>query len=220
MAVQVRVDPSTADRVRDGMPDMPLDCTLRARRRTGKVLGVLGPFDTKGQLVVDGLVRLLDKSILEYRAAREELLSFFPDGYINRYHRAQDHFESFVQSLHRAITYLDRLRALGFTHPNGVPVVPRPRELEVLRDDVKANVRKFRDNLEHLDRDILGLKLERADDVGPSLGTHAATIADATIVYADAVRWCSQIHDLAVPMSTVVLKALPDSTTVKAGGDA
>ena len=209
MAIQVRVDPSLAKQLSLGMPELTIDSALRAKRRVGKVLKVLGPFDAQGQLVVDGLVRLVDKSVLEYQATRNELFAFFPDGYIDRYHRAQDHFESFIQCLHRAITYTDRLRSLGYKHADGTPAVPRPRDFEVLRDANKSVVRRFRETLEHLDEDILGNKIDATDDVGPRLGTHEASIGGISINYADAATWCIQLHELAKPMSEIVLRTGP-----------
>lgn len=205
MAVQVCVNPEFFDSLKNGMPDLGLDSSLRAKRRTGKILRVHGPYDAKGQLIADGLVRLVDKAIIEYREAKSELLQFFPDGYLYRYHRAQDHFESFVQSLHRAINYLDRLRARGYPGPDGNPLVSRPRDIEVLRESTKASVRVFRDHLEHLDEDILDDKIGPSEDVGPKLGATTATIGDATLAYVDLARWCGQLHVIAGQLSYVLL---------------
>lgn len=213
MVVQVRVNPKFHELLKKGMPNLVLDCSLRAKRHTGKILGVHGPYDAKGQLIADGLVRLVDKSVIEYQQARDELIKFFPDGYLFRYHRAQDHFETFVQCLHRAITYLDRLRARGYSGPDGEPLVPRPREIEVLRDSTKASVRAFRDLLEHLDGDILAGKIDAAEDVGPWLGTDSARIGDATLAYADLARWCSQLHSIAGQLSYVTLSVGPKGAT-------
>ena len=209
MAVQVRVNPEFRAALEMGMPDLGLDRSLRAKRRTGKLLGVHGPLDAKGRLIADGLVRLVEKSVLEYEETKTQLLQFFPDGYLFRYHRAQDHFESFVQSLHRAVTYLDRLRARGYCGPDGRPLVPKPRDIEVLRDSTKASVRVFRDCLEHLDLDILQGKIDVTDDVAPKLGTEAATIGDATLVYVDLARWCRQLHSIAGLLSYVTLIVTP-----------
>ena len=215
MAIQVTVDPALHEQILDGMPALDLEPALRAKRQLGKILGVHGPRDPKGQLITDGLVRLADKAALEYRAARSELLEFPVAGYVDRYHRAQDHFESFVQCLHRAMNYLDRLRSLGYQTADGSPLVSRPRDLEALSPSAIKTVREFRDTLEHLDKDILGGLIGPLDDVGPNLGTHAASIGRFELCYKDAVRWCEQIHEIAARLSVVRLTVgpAPDATT-------
>ena len=205
MAIQIRVDPQHLEQLKAGMPDLGLSASLRAQRRLGKTLGVHGPYDTKGQLIADGLVRLVEKAIVEYELTKAAVFEFLPHGYLAHYHRAQDHFESLIQCLHRAITYLDRLRALGYRVADGSPLVPRPRDLEVLRDTTKSVVRSFRDRLEHMDEDILAGQLDAASDVGPRLGTLAAELGDTTLAYADVARWCHQLHGFARLLSEVTL---------------
>jgi hypothetical protein len=215
MAMQVRINPDFLEKLQEGMPDIALDTSLRAKRRLGKVMGIHGPYDPKGQLIADGLVRLVDKTVLEYKSSRTELMLFFPDGYIYRYYRAQDHFETFVQCMHRVITYLDELRKLGYCSSDGVPLVARARDLEPLRDSVKKSVRDFRNNLEHLDREILAGNISQDEDVGPKLGSHEAFIGGASLAYVDCVRWCNQVHEIAARLSLVhiVLGPLPEETS-------
>ena len=209
MAMQVSVDPALHEQILDGMPALDLEPALRGKRKLGKILGVHGPRDPKGQLITDGLVRLADKAALEYRAARSELLEFPIAGYLDRYHRAQDHFESFVQCLHRAMNYLDRLRALGYQTADGSPLISRPRDLEALAPSAVKTVRQFRDSLEHLDKDILAGRIQSLDDVGPELGTHIASIGGHELCYKDAARWCEQIHEIAARLSVVRLTVGP-----------
>lgn len=209
MATQIRVDPALHAEILDGMPALRVEPALRAKRRLGKILGVHGPHDPEGQLIVDGLVRLVDKAALEYMAARNELLEFAVAGYLDRYHRAQDHFESFVQCLHRAMIYLDRLRARGYRTVDGGPLVSRPRDLEALGPVATKTVRQFRDSLEHLDKDILSGQIPPQDDVGPRLDTHQASIGGFVLSYEDSARWCEQIHAVAAPLSIVHISVGP-----------
>lgn len=215
MAMQVNIDSALHEKIREGMPALDLEPALRAKRRLGKRLGVHGPRDPKGQLITDGLVRLADKAALEYLASRSELLEFPIAGYLDRYHRAQDHFESFVQCLHRAMNYLNRLRSLGYRTADGSPLVSRPKDLEALSPSAMKTVREFRDSLEHLDKDILGGLIDPLDDVGPKLGTHIASIGRFELCYKDAVRWCEQIHKIAARLSVVQLTVgpVPDAKT-------
>lgn len=209
MALQISIDKELAGKIASGMPSLRLEPSLRSKRQLGKILGVHGPRELKGQLITDGLVRLVDKATLEYAAARSELLEFPVAGVLDRYHRAQDHFESFVQCLHRGMSYLDRLRALGYRTADGSPLVSRPRDLEALSAAATGAVRKFRDVLEHLDKDILDGKLNPEDDVGPELGTHSASMGGIELSYADVARWCGQIHEIAARLSVVRITVGP-----------
>jgi len=219
MAVQVRVEPDGLKRLEAGMPALRLDGTLGCKRMLRNMLGVPGPRDVRGKLIVDGLVRLVDKTINEYHATRVSLQTFFPSGYLSDYHRAQDHFESCVQSLHRAITYLDRLRALGYARENGLPLVPRPRQLEALRDPVKTQVRKFRDYLEHLDEAIIqGRYATVTGEVGPQLGCTSAAISDASLTFVDMARWIEQLFGIAAELSYVAGIVRPAPTVQSSDG--
>lgn len=188
-----------------GMPQLTVAGTLRSKRELGHFLGVTAPAQPKGRQIVDGLIRLSDKSVCEYQACREALLVFLRQGNPDLLHRAQDHFESCVQSLHRAMNYLERLRALGYRTGDGQPLVARPRDLEVLRDAVRSKVRVFRDLLEHLENDIV------ADQVPPDsaaqlhLGWERATLECASLSYCDIVRWCTAMHELVAPLAQVTL---------------
>jgi hypothetical protein len=201
-------------RVEAEMPPLDLDMTLRCKRELGHLLGVHGPHEPCGKMIADGLVRLVDKCGLEYVAARAMLLEFLAHGTVMHYHRAQDHFESCVQALHRGINYLERLRALGYSN-NGVPLVARPRDLEVIREVTKSAVRQFRDFLEHIEDDIIQGRVPSDSNAFIHLGWSSASINGATLAYADVARWVSQLHEIAAPLSVVTLTV---STPDAAGG--
>jgi len=205
-------------RLEAAMPPLAVDMTLRSKRELGHILGVHGPREPRGKKIVDGLVRLVDKCGLESVAAREMLVKFLADGSVMHYHRAQDHFESCIQALHRAINYLERLRALGYSN-NGVPLVPRPRELEVIRDSTKNSVREFRDFIEHIEDDIIQGKVPDESNAFIHLGWSSASINGATLAYADIARWCTQLHEIAAPLSIVMLTtATPEAPGDNEGG--
>lgn len=203
MAIQVRVTPEDLASLRAGMPRLDLDGTMRSRRQLGKVLRVHGPFEPNAGLIADGLVRLVDKTILEYQACYGRLCSFYDAGYLSEYHRAQDHFESCVQALHKAICYTDRLRGMGYRSPDGEPLVHKPRDFEVLRPASTKQVRDFRDNLEHLDADIIKGELSVSSDVGPSLRFDHAVLKRTALKYSDIVLWSMQLHTIAATLSVV-----------------
>lgn len=192
-------------RLEAGMPPLPVSGTLRSKRQLGHFLGVAAPAQPKGRQIVDGLVRLSDKSVCEYQACREALLTFLRGGNPDHLHRAQDHFESCVQALHRAMNYLERLRALGYRTEDGQPLVARPRDLEVLRDGVRGQVRVFRDLLEHLEDDIAADRIPNESPAQLHLGWEQATLEGAVLSYQDIVRWCTAVHELVTPLAQVTL---------------
>jgi hypothetical protein len=192
-------------RLAAGMPSLAVVGTLRSKRELGHFLGVTAPAQPKGRQIVDGLIRLSDKSVCEYQACREALLAFLRQGNADYLYRAQDHFESCVQSLHRAMNYLERLRALGYRTADGQPLVARPRDLEALRGDVRSEVRVFRDLLEHLEDDIAADRVP-ADSPGQlHLGWERATLEGTSLSYRDIVRWCTAVHELVAPLAQITL---------------
>lgn len=204
------------ERVEANMPSLGhLEMSLRGKRELGHILGVHGPPTPRGKQIADGYVRLVEKTILEYQESREKLVAFLKDGTLDHYFRAQDHFESSTQSLHRAILYLDRLRRLGFRQADGSPFIPRPSNLEVLRDDVKERVRQLRDLAEHLDKDIIEGKILDDADVAIHLGWDKAHLGETEIAYVDFIRWIEQLHYFALLLSRVqvVVGERPDGNT-------
>lgn len=195
------------DRLMRGMPSLDhLEISLRSKRDLGKLLGVHAQPSGRAGQIADGYVRLVEKAILEYKEARRNLILFLADGTADHLHRAQDHFESFIQALHRALIYFDRLRKFGYKRQDGTPFIPRPRELEVLRETVRTPVRAMRDALEHLDNDILDGTLPEESQVGPHLGWDIATLGAHKLRYADTTRWIEQLHEFAALLSRVHLQ--------------
>jgi len=197
------------------MPSLEhLERSLRSKRDLGKQLGAHARPSGRARQIADGYVRLVEKALLEYEDSRSNLLAFLADGTADHQHRAQDHFESCVQSLHRAIEYLERLRGFGYKRGDGVSLVPRPRDLEVIREPVRAKVRDMRDAVEHLDKDILGGRLPENAKVGIHLGWDKASLADLSLDYADVARWITQLHEYAGLLSRVRFAVGPPLTGV------
>jgi hypothetical protein len=188
------------------MPSLEhLDTSLRGKRFLGNLMGIHGPPTARGKQIADGYVRLVEKAVIEYQQSREKLVLFI----VNRAHefdnycRAQDHIESCIQSLHRAILYLDKLRGLGFRQADGSPFVPKPRELTVLRHPIKDRVRDFRDVCEHLDNDIICGNIWSGEDAAVHLGWDGVDLAGKKISYVELAKWLEQLHRFALLLSRV-----------------
>jgi hypothetical protein len=199
-------------RLHRGMPSLgQLEAGLRGKRLLGRLLKVHGPPTKRGLQIADGYVRLVEKAVLEYEDSRTSLTAFLQKGVADAWFRAQDHLESCIQSTHRAISYLDQLRRLGFRKPDGTPFVPRPRDLEVLGAPVRTQIRRVRDAIEHLDEDIIRGAIPEDDDVGIRLSFEAATLAGFQILYVDLAKWIKALHRFALPLSRVQLQVRPPS---------
>ena len=200
------------------MPSLSdLEPSLRGKRFLGRILGVHGPPSARRLQIADGFVRLVEKTIIEYENTRRELLSFLSAGVMDNYFRAQDHFETCLQSLHRAILYLDRLRRLGFRHPDGTPFVPRPRDLEVLNEGIRSRVRQIRDASEHLDEDIITGRIPEDAEVPIHLDWQSAKLADTEICYEEISAWIAQLHHFAVLLSKIELVVSSPGTNSNKG---
>jgi hypothetical protein len=198
------------ERLIQGMPSLDhLETSLRSKRDIGKLLGVHAQPSGRARQIADGYVRLVEKAILEYNEARNILIAFLSDGTADHLHRAQDHFESCVQALHRALIYFDRLRNFGYKRQDGTPFIPRPREIEVLRKSVRTPVRDMRDALEHLDNDILDGTLPEDLPAEIHLGWDTATLGTHKLRYTDVTRWIEQLHGFAALLSRVHLQVGP-----------
>jgi len=104
------------------LSDLP--ARLRTDRYLANILGVMGPRVPRGKQVADGFVRLVERTLAEYNHGRSALFAFMePTHELHQYFSAQDHFENCVQLLHRAISYLDRLRRMGLQIDGAGPFV-------------------------------------------------------------------------------------------------
>lgn len=197
------------------MPSLAdLDAALRSKRFLSNVLRINSPPTSRGKQLADGFVHLVEKALIEYEALRSRLTAFIDGGCTEDFHRAQDHAETCVNALHRAIEYLDRVRGLGFRRADGSPYIPRARDLAVLRDDRRRPVREMRDLLEHIDADILGGRVAPADDVTVHPTFDSLQLGGVSLPYVQMADNIRLLHSFAVELSEVkiiVSNAQPSS---------
>ncbi len=193
-------------RLKDGMPSIDhLESSLKPKHDLGKIIGVYKFPDVRGMQITDGFVRLVDKAVIEYRESRSRLIKFLAQGMADDGCRASYHFESCIQSLHKAINYIERLRHLGYSRGDNSPLIPKPRDMTVLQENVKSEIRKFRDAIEHLDNDIIDGRLPENQIIGVHLGWKVATVGKFHLAYKNIVKWLEQLHEIAAILSRVHL---------------
>ena len=146
------------------MARSPIDMPALGRLPTNQVLDMLLNLLLRGPAISghpDGawwtnLVRLTDKSVREYEAARTELNDWVGSG-SNTWSplfRGIDHLENCVTSTHRAALFAGRLDAAG--HP-GFSRVATPRQQDTLR--------LVRNHIEHMDDKLIKSQVAVGDSV-------------------------------------------------------
>lgn len=180
-----------------------LKYSLRPKRDLGQILGMHKLPSGRGKQIADGFVRLAEKAAIEYVEARATLFEFLEMGNADDEYRAGDHFESCIQSLHRAINYLERLKSLGYKRGDGSPLVPKPQNMTVLHQSNANSIREFRDAIEHLENDILKGLIPENQRIGVHLGWDKATIGSHNLGYKEVANWLEQINSMAAILSEI-----------------
>ena len=138
-----------------------------------------------------GYVRLVDKCTDEYRQGRSYLDQFVrsePNQRASLLLRAASHFETCINSMKRAINYLEALRRAR----NGPQI---SKNLAVFRE---ANrIRVLRDAIEHTDRDIWNGTITPGDPHVLMVQDNGLALGGEDVSYQELVHWLEQLHDQA-----------------------
>jgi hypothetical protein len=209
---------SNVEHVRDSinyhMPPLNLVSELRSKWELGHVLGLHKMPSKRVRQIVAGYIRLVDKAMREYSAARNMLLNFLSDGQVDDYHHAQDHIENCIVTVHRAIAFLEILRRRNLKDGFGKALVPKAKELEILGNSAKTQIREFRNVTQHIADHIASGKVAENIDPDVCLTEESIVLSDQEILYSDLERWIKQLHPLAHRLSAVHLTAAnPDGST-------
>ena len=203
--------PTPIEQLLDSMPTLDhLETSLRGGRLVSGLVGSLTgapfPADARTSQIADGFVRLVERAILDYRDSQVRLFTHLRgDHNLDDWHRAQDHMESCIESLHRSIVYLSRLRS-GLRNQDGSEVIPSNRELEVMRGTSRDRVRDFRGACEHLDEEIIEGRILASADVSLHFSTRGISLAGIFIQYEEIARWLSQLHGVAASFSRAEIR--------------
>jgi len=159
------------------------------------------------QLVIN-FVRLLDQALWAYKNARRELEAYTSPANqqggitIGHYYRLISHCETCVNSLYRALKFIERLRRQGIQKSDTTPLIPDPTTLSSLKDTVRQKVRAVRDAIEHTDKDIARKEIPEGQPISLAATNDGVEITGKDrcvkgISYADLATWLQQLHGLA-----------------------
>jgi hypothetical protein len=139
------------------------------------------------------LVRLSDKSLREYDAARAELMAYvenYEDNWgINPYVRAIDHMENCIDATHRAVLNAAALRINGFG-----------RKALKVTEHQERRLRFFRNTIEHIDERLIGTprrnrpNLQAADPFTLRLANKVMVIGQDSLTYRELVAIITKMY--------------------------
>lgn len=176
------------------LPDLHGKFTLgyflnREFRNTG--LQIDGP----GQMQFLNFIRLLDKTLIEYRQAREHLQQYVgSDSKLSQFFRCTDHMENCVDSLHRTFLHLEGLKA-SLHKEQERPNKPLP---QINRDDLpkgkdRNRIRSIRRAIQHMDRDISRGKVgEGVAPIGLNVKSDSIELDHKIIYFTELAEWIRQ----------------------------
>jgi hypothetical protein len=155
-------------------------------------LGGRGPTRGVANVLFVNFIRLVDKSLAEYRLAREALSEWVSTSaeHVSPLFRTVDHLETCINTLHRAMTFAARIRS-----NQDCPDLPKQRS--VFSSDAARKIREVRDCLEHFDNDILAGKLP---PTAPSIlvpRDDCFELLGKKVTYAELASWITQLHAIA-----------------------
>lgn len=122
-----------------------------------RAFGGSGQLEYQARAFHSGFVRTMDKAIFEYESARKCLDRAIARNYrIANYFRCLAHLETCVNSIKRAISFLERLKRC-------LRDLPVERMTRKLIESHFNNIRNVRDTVEHIDEHILKGEVKKGD---------------------------------------------------------
>jgi hypothetical protein len=182
------------------MPDLPRSevRSLASSRLARLILLKQGPKTTGSFNLTITFLRLADFSTLEYLRSRATLRSFSKERFVNRFFEGICHLENCIVSMHRSLLFMQQIRRLGLVSHDGVPIVIRSRDWNILR--AQDRLRKIRNSIQHLDAMIL--KGEEKIVFAFRPGESGLEFEGAQLSYAELVEWLVELNQLSKTISS------------------
>jgi hypothetical protein len=146
---------------------------------------------------VIGFVRLVDKAVQEYEAARgmlDSYLSTRPRTF-SFILRAVGHMEPCLNAVARAVRFVDALRS-----SRGGPRIPK--NLSCLSSSAKGRIQGIRDAVEHMEERVLTDRIVSGEPVALVLEDGHVELATERISFVELSTWLKQLNNLAVTLAS------------------
>lgn len=181
----------------DDLADLEPNLLLKAGFRV-----LIGRYKHRpASLLLRNALRLIDQSILEYKWALDDFRLFTKFGAVDGFFRGQGHLENCVNSTHRAITFLERLRRYKLETSDGVHIVPRSKNLEVLTEGVRYRIRDLRNAIMHVDERLVDFQGGEAVAIHPT--DSGVELEGIRITWEELSRWLRQLYKLGLDFSKI-----------------
>jgi hypothetical protein len=147
------------------------------------------------------LIRLVDKTLLEYEQSREYLQRYVDsDNTTSLFFRCTDHMENCVDSLQRSFLHMEGLKvALHKEMKRTEETLPKIGRDELPKKSDRNRVRRIRNAMHHMDEKIS--RGEAGADIAPiglNVKSDSVELDHEEIYFAELAFWIQQIYKVAV----------------------
>ena len=186
---------------RCAMPDLSdLHANLTLDYFLNRTLGNAGlQMKGSGQAQFLNLVRLVDKTLLEYESARQYLQQYVEsDNRTSLFMRCVGHMENCIDSLNRAFSHLEGLKAsLHHEQSRTSQPIPQIAREEVPNARSRKRVNDIRDAIQHMDDRISkGRAGAEIAPIGLNVKSDSIELDNEEIYFADLAHWVRQVYEV------------------------
>jgi hypothetical protein len=155
-----------------------------------------GPRDLKASALVANFVRLVEKTLIEYKNIHASLLEYVntPKTHISPYIHAVNHMETCLISLNRCKNYIQRIKGIKAIHQI-------PRDIKVLVKNNEKRIRNIRRAIEHLDADISQDLIPVDEMIAVVVKSDSVELYGIEIFFTELAEWIKELHSLASILS-------------------
>lgn len=150
-----------------------------------------GPKDITARVLWINYIRLVDKSVFEYKNARDSLEEYVstPNEVIYPLFRCIGHLENCIDSVKRAVFFARKMRRSKES--------PEINKLSLLSDATNKKLRNFRDAIEHLENDIINNNISKDNPTMLLIRNSSITLAGEKLSYHELSEWIQELYNLA-----------------------
>lgn len=182
------------------MPDLSkLSAKLTVSYFMNQTFGRTGlRMDGAGQAQFMNLVRLVDKTLLEYEQARKYLQRYVDShNRTSLFMRCVSHMENCIDSLHRVFLHLKGLKASLYEKTLMGEAVPQIRRDDLPKNSAYKRIMRIRHAIQHMDERIS--RREAGADTAPiglKVKSDSIVLDYEEIYFAELASWIQQIHNV------------------------
>jgi len=154
-------------------------------------LGGAGPNDLTARALWVNYIRLVDKSVFEYKNARDSLEEYVstPNEVIYPLFRCISHLENCIDSVKRAVSFAEKMRRNKES--------PGINKLSVLSIVTKKKLNYFRNAIEHLEKDVVKNNISEDNPTMLLIRHNSITLAGEKLSYHELSEWIQELYNLA-----------------------